>query len=74
MLKTLRENCKIPFSIKTRTGVDIPDKAAQLEFLVKASPYVDMITIHARTTKQGYGPGLDWDFIYTLKTEIEKVQ
>lgn len=74
ILKALRKTCRMPFSIKTRTGVDIPDKAAQLEFLIKASDYVDMISIHARTTKQWYGPGLDWDFIYTLKTEIEKTQ
>ena len=73
IIKTLRNACKMPFSIKTRTGVDIPDKAAQLEFLIKASNYVDMITIHGRTTKQWYGPGLEWDFVYTLKTEIEKI-
>lgn len=74
IIKSLRAIIKMPFSIKTRTGVDIPDKAAQLDFLIKASPYVDMITIHARTSKQWYGPGLDWDFIYILKTEIEKIQ
>ena len=74
MIKTLRENCKMPFSIKTRTGVDMPDKAAQLAFLIKASQYVDIITIHGRTTKQWYGPGLDWDFIYIAKTEIARAQ
>jgi tRNA-dihydrouridine synthase len=45
---------KMSFSIKTRTGVDEKDTKEQMKFLVEASEYVDMITIHGRTTKQVY--------------------
>ena len=42
----------MPFSIKTRTGTNEQDKQNQTEFLIKASEYADMITIHGRTTAQ----------------------
>lgn len=43
---------KIPLSIKTRTGTDENDLKEQMKFLVEASNYVRMITIHGRTVKQ----------------------
>lgn len=43
---------KLPFSIKTRTGTDDTDLKDQMEFLIKASTYVSMISIHGRTVKQ----------------------
>jgi len=60
----------MPFSIKTRTGTNEQDKQNQTNFLTKASDYVDMITIHGRTTAQGYGPHPDWNFIYNLKEKL----
>ena len=42
----------IPFSIKTRTGIDEKDHEEQTKFLVETSKYVSMITIHGRTIKQ----------------------
>jgi tRNA-dihydrouridine synthase len=42
----------IPFSIKTRTGVDEHDLHKQMNFLIEVSAYVSMITIHGRTVKQ----------------------
>jgi len=45
---------KIPFSIKTRTGITDEDKKDQMKFLIEASKYVSMITIHGRTVKQAY--------------------
>jgi tRNA-dihydrouridine synthase len=42
----------MPFSIKTRTGIDENDMEDQLKFLIEASKYVSMITIHGRTVKQ----------------------
>lgn len=74
IIKSLRAIIKMPFSIKTRTGVDIPDKEAQMKFLTEASEFVDMITIHGRTAKQGYGPGLDREFIYEAKRQIEAIR
>lgn len=43
---------KMPFSVKTRTGLDDQDTAEQIKFLVEVSKYVSMITIHGRTVKQ----------------------
>ena len=43
---------KMPLSIKTRTGKDESDLEEQMEFLIEASKYVSMITIHGRTAKQ----------------------
>jgi tRNA-dihydrouridine synthase B len=41
-----------------------------MDFLLKASEYCSMITIHGRTVKQGYTGDADWDFIYKLKEKI----
>lgn len=70
IIKNLRKTIDMPFSIKTRTGTNEQDKLNQLEFLLQASPYVDMITIHGRTTAQGYGPNPDRNFIYQLKEQL----
>ncbi len=70
IIKTLRKAIDTPFSIKTRTGTNEQDKQNQTEFLIEASPYVDMITIHGRTTVQGYGPHPDRNFIYNLKEHL----
>ncbi|MEI6672071.1 MAG: tRNA-dihydrouridine synthase [bacterium] len=42
----------MPLSFKTRTGIDENDHKKQMKFLVEASEYVSMITIHGRTVKQ----------------------
>ncbi|AHB41451.1 dihydrouridine synthase TIM-barrel protein nifR3 [candidate division SR1 bacterium RAAC1_SR1_1] len=70
IIKNIRKAIDMPFSIKTRTGINEQDKLNQMEFLLQASPYVDMITIHARTTAQGYGPNPDRNFIYQLKEQL----
>jgi tRNA-dihydrouridine synthase len=44
----------MPFSIKTRTGINEDDIKNQMEFMEQASAYVDMISIHGRTIKQAY--------------------
>ena len=62
----------MPFSIKTRTGISNEDKKNQMKFLLEASEYVDMITIHGRTVKQGYTGDADWDFVYELKKKVDK--
>lgn len=62
----------MPLSIKTRTGISDDDKKNQMKFLVEASKYVDMITIHGRTVKQAYTGDADWEFIYELKKKVAK--
>lgn len=63
---------KMPFSIKTRTGINEEDRNNQMKFLREASKYVSMISIHGRTVKQAYTGDADWDFMYELKNKIDK--
>ena len=63
---------QMPLSIKTRTGIDEHDQEEQMKFLVKASKYVRMITIHGRTVKQWYSAQSNWDFVYELKKKTDK--
>lgn len=70
IIKNLRKVIDIQFSIKTRTGTNEQDKENQTKFLIEASPYVDMITIHGRTTAQWYWPNPDRNFIYNIKEHL----
>ena len=71
IIKKLSWIMEIPLSIKTRTGIDDNDKKNQMKFLVEVSTYVNMITIHWRTVKQGYSWDTDWEFIYKLRDEVQ---
>jgi len=71
-IKKLSLIMKMPLSIKTRTGTDEHDLKAQMEFLVEASNYVSMISIHGRTVKQWYSDESNWDFVYELKKKADK--
>jgi len=70
LIKKLRSTVDMPFSIKTRTGINEDDIENQIEFLVQASAYVDMISIHGRTVKQAYSWWSNRDFIYKLKKNV----
>lgn len=72
IIKKISEAIYMPFSIKTRTGIDENDMEDQLKFLIEASKYVSMITIHGRTVKQWYIADADWKFIYELKKKANK--
>ena len=67
IVKTLSENLEIPFSIKTRAGVNEADKAKQLDFIVKASNFCKIIAIHARTLAQQHSWEPDIDFVLKVK-------
>ncbi len=69
IIKLLKKHSTLPFSIKTRTGLNETDKQAQFDFLVEASKYCDMITVHGRTTNKIYSGEADWKFIYELKKQ-----
>ncbi len=70
ILKEIAKNTKIPFSLKTRTGLSQDDVEEQFEFLIQASEYVSMIGVHGRTYKQSHAWFVDRDFIYRLKKEL----
>ena len=67
IVKTLSENLEIPFSIKTRAGVNEADKPKQLDFIVKASNFCKIIAIHARTLAQQHSWKPDVDFVLKVK-------
>ncbi len=72
IIKTLSQKLTLPLSIKSRTGLNEQDKKAQLKFLVEASQYCHIISIHARTLEELYTGDGDRDFIYELKKQILK--
>jgi len=70
IIKSLRKELDIPFSIKTRSGLNLEDKKAQFGFLLEASKYCDMIIVHGRTLKQSHSGEVDRDFVYDLKKQV----
>ncbi len=67
MIKKLSEISTLPFSIKTRSWIDDTDKKNQTQFILDASKYCSIISIHWRTVKQHYSWDADRDFIYNIK-------
>lgn len=63
---------KLPFSLKTRAGINEQDKAEQLKFIVKASQYCNKISLHGRTLKQLYMGEADRTFIAEAKEQVLK--
>ena len=70
IIKNLSQTIKKPFSIKTRAGLNQEDKPKQKEFIIKASDYCWLISIHARTLKQGHSWEPDVDFVLDLKNKV----
>lgn len=59
----------LPFSLKARTGLNEEDKPVQQAFLVEASKYCSLISVHGRTLKELYGGIVDWEWIQNLKAQ-----
>ena len=72
IVKTLSEKSTKPFSIKTRAWLSEEDKKEQKEFIIKASNYCHMISIHARTMKQSHSWEPDIDFVLDVKEKVNK--
>lgn len=70
IIKQISSSIKKPFSIKTRCGLTQDDKDDQFAFVLEASQYVSMITIHGRTYKQSHNGDVDRDWIYKLKSTL----
>ena len=69
-IKILSEWLTLPFSIKTRAGLNNEDKEEQFQFIIDAAQYCPTITIHGRTYNQAHNGEVDWDFIYRAKKEL----
>jgi tRNA-dihydrouridine synthase len=62
ILGALREAVTVPFTVKTRTGFESPEEFDVLLPLF-ARHAIDLLTVHARTVKQMYRPGVRYDLI-----------
>ena len=60
IIKAVKQEAgNIPVSIKTRLGYDNADVNGWIRFLLNQG--LDLITIHTRTSKEGYGHPTRWD-------------
>ncbi len=68
LVNTLTKNTSLPISVKTRIGFANNDREHFFKFtkdLVDAG--AQALTIHGRTSKQGYTGEADWSYVYELK-------
>jgi tRNA-dihydrouridine synthase len=69
ILGALRDAVTIPFTVKTRIGFDSPDEFDAL-LAIFARHKIDLLTVHARTVKQMYRPGVRYDLIARAAREL----
>jgi nifR3 family TIM-barrel protein len=67
ILCALVESVKIPVSIKIRTGWDENSRNAMEVVRLAEDAGIAWVTIHGRTSVQGYSGFADWDFIKSIK-------
>jgi tRNA-dihydrouridine synthase B len=70
ILGALREAVTIPFTVKTRIGFESPDEFDALLTVFARHP-IDLLTVHARTVKQMYRPGVRYDLIARATRELK---
>ena len=70
IVKAIHKNISTPFSLKVRIWLNDDDIENQFKFLLEASPYVYMISVHGRLYKQWHSWDVNRDFIYRLKKEL----
>jgi tRNA-dihydrouridine synthase B len=70
ILSALRAAVAVPFTVKTRIGFE---SAAEFDTLLPifAKHPIDALTIHARTVKQMYRPGVRYDLIGRAARELK---
>jgi tRNA-dihydrouridine synthase len=69
ILGALRDAVAIPFTVKTRIGFETPAEFDALLPIFAKHP-VDLLTVHARTVKQMYRPGVRYDLIARAAKEL----
>jgi tRNA-dihydrouridine synthase B len=70
ILGALRNAVTISFTVKTRIGFESPAEFDALLPLFAKHP-IDLLTIHARTVKQMYRPGVRYDLIARAARELK---
>jgi tRNA-dihydrouridine synthase len=69
ILGALRDAVTIPFTVKTRLGFDSPTEFDAL-LPIFARHQIDLLTVHARTVRQMYRPGVRYDLIARAAREL----
>jgi tRNA-dihydrouridine synthase B len=70
ILGALREVVTVPFTVKTRVGFESPAEFDTLLPLFAKHP-IDLLTVHARTVKQMYRPGVRYDLIARAARDLK---
>ena len=70
ILGALRDAVTIPFTVKTRLGFESPKEFDALLKIFAKHP-IDLLTVHARTVKQMYRPGVRYDLIARAARELK---
>jgi tRNA-dihydrouridine synthase len=70
ILGALRDAVTIPFTVKTRVGFQSVDEFDELLPVFAKHP-IDLLTVHARTVKQMYRPGVRYDLIARAARELK---
>ena len=72
IVKKLSTAVKIPISVKMRIGYKQYDKEHFIKFIKTLEESgISSLTIHGRTTKQGYSGEANWDPIYLAKSILK---
>ena len=72
IVKALKKSVKIPVSVKLRIGYSTYDEKAFLKFIkILEKSGADLLTIHGRTTKQGYSGKANFEPIYLAKKHLK---
>lgn len=69
IFRTLVQSVTKPITLKMRTGVFKPDRFLEIAQIAEEEG-ISMITLHARTLKQGYSGKADWSLIKQLKESV----
>ena len=70
ILGALRDAVTIPFTVKTRIGFESPAEFDSL-LPIFSKHNIDLLTVHARTVKQMYRPGVRYDLIAQAARDLK---
>jgi len=70
LVKAIRENTSLPFSVKIRAGWDDLSRNAIEIAAIAEDNGADLVTVHGRTRTQMYGGKADWDMIAQVKDKL----
>ena len=70
ILAALRDVVTVPFTVKTRIGFQSAEEFDELLPVFAKHP-IDLLTVHARTVKQMYRPGVRYDLVARAARELK---